>query len=41
VTGVPEPEEWLLIALAAAILIWYTRTKVSGYLFGQPGDQRQ
>ncbi len=26
VTGVPEPEEWLLIALAAAMLIWYART---------------
>jgi putative PEP-CTERM system integral membrane protein len=26
VTGVPEPEEWLLIALAAALLIWYART---------------
>ena len=25
VTGVPEPEEWLLIALAAAMLIWYAR----------------
>lgn len=23
VTGVPEPEEWLLLALAAAMLIWY------------------
>jgi putative PEP-CTERM system integral membrane protein len=23
VTGVPEPEEWLLIALAAVMLIWY------------------
>jgi len=26
VTGVPEPEEWLLIILAAAMLIWYART---------------
>ncbi|MCP4538450.1 MAG: TIGR02921 family PEP-CTERM protein [Chloroflexi bacterium] len=26
VTGVPEPEEWLLIALAALMLIWYART---------------
>ena len=25
VTGVPEPEEWLLLALAAAMLIWYAR----------------
>jgi putative PEP-CTERM system integral membrane protein len=41
VTGVPEPEEWLLLALAAAVLIWYTRTKVSGYLFHKPGDQLQ
>ena len=28
VTGVPEPEEWLLLALAAAMLIWYARTKL-------------
>jgi putative PEP-CTERM system integral membrane protein len=41
VTGVPEPEEWLLLALAAAVLIWYTRTKVSGYLFHKPGEQLQ
>lgn len=26
VTGVPEPEEWLLLGLAAAMLIWYART---------------
>ncbi|UCC63686.1 MAG: TIGR02921 family PEP-CTERM protein [Anaerolineae bacterium] len=26
VTGVPEPEEWLLLALAAAMLVWYART---------------
>jgi putative PEP-CTERM system integral membrane protein len=26
VTGVPEPEEWLLLALAAAMLIWYVYT---------------
>ncbi|RLC98278.1 MAG: hypothetical protein DRI77_05375 [Chloroflexi bacterium] len=26
VTGVPEPEEWLLLALAAGMLIWYVRT---------------
>jgi putative PEP-CTERM system integral membrane protein len=25
-TGVPEPEEWLLLALAAAMLIWYVYT---------------
>ncbi|HEY73918.1 MAG TPA: PEP-CTERM sorting domain-containing protein, partial [Thermoflexia bacterium] len=25
VTGVPEPEEWLLLALAAAMLVWYVR----------------
>ncbi len=32
VTGVPEPEEWLLLALAAALLGWYgwvERTKRS------------
>jgi hypothetical protein len=23
VTGVPEPEEWLLMALAAGMLLWY------------------
>lgn len=27
VTGVPEPEEWLLLALAAAMLLWYTYTR--------------
>jgi putative PEP-CTERM system integral membrane protein len=27
VTGVPEPEEWLLIALAVAMLAWYARRK--------------
>lgn len=26
VTGVPEPEEWLLLALAAAMLAWYVRS---------------
>ena len=26
VTGVPEPEEWLLIGLAAAMLVWYIAT---------------
>jgi putative PEP-CTERM system integral membrane protein len=25
VTGVPEPEEWLLLALAAALLVWFVR----------------
>jgi hypothetical protein len=25
VTGVPEPEEWLLMALAAGLLVWYIR----------------
>ena len=25
-TGVPEPEEWLLIVVAAAMLLWYART---------------
>jgi putative PEP-CTERM system integral membrane protein len=32
VTGVPEPEEWLLLALVAAMLIWYLRTRRSGDL---------
>jgi putative PEP-CTERM system integral membrane protein len=27
VTGVPEPEEWLLMALAAGLLAWYTLRK--------------
>ena len=27
VTGVPEPEEWLLLALAAALLAWYAYTR--------------
>jgi putative PEP-CTERM system integral membrane protein len=26
VTGVPEPEEWLLIGLAALMLLWYVRS---------------
>lgn len=30
VTGVPEPEEWLLLALAAAMLIWYVYTMRRG-----------
>jgi hypothetical protein len=25
-TGVPEPEEWLLIVIATAMLLWYVRT---------------
>ena len=32
VTGVPEPEEWLLLALAAAMLVWYIRTRRVGHL---------
>jgi putative PEP-CTERM system integral membrane protein len=27
VTGVPEPEEWLLLTLAAAMLVWYIRAR--------------
>ncbi len=38
VTGVPEPEEWLLLALVAAMLIWYVRTKRGGRLTYKPGD---
>jgi putative PEP-CTERM system integral membrane protein len=30
VTGVPEPEEWLLLALAAAMLSWYVYTMRRG-----------
>ncbi|MDY7079207.1 MAG: TIGR02921 family PEP-CTERM protein [Chloroflexota bacterium] len=30
VTGVPEPEEWLLLSLAAAMLLWYTYTAQRG-----------
>jgi putative PEP-CTERM system integral membrane protein len=41
VTGVPEPEEWLLLVLAAAMLIWYARTRVGGALIHKPGDQLQ
>jgi len=26
VTGVPEPEEWLLIGLAALMLLWHMRS---------------
>jgi putative PEP-CTERM system integral membrane protein len=39
VTGVPEPEEWLLLALAGAMLIWYARNRVSGILIHKAGDQ--
>jgi putative PEP-CTERM system integral membrane protein len=38
VTGVPEPEEWLLLALAATLLVWYARTRISGKLIQEPGD---
>jgi putative PEP-CTERM system integral membrane protein len=31
VTGVPEPEEWLLLALGAAMLIWFVRTRRMSY----------
>jgi putative PEP-CTERM system integral membrane protein len=31
VTGVPEPEEWLLLALVAAMLIWFIRTRRMSY----------
>jgi putative PEP-CTERM system integral membrane protein len=27
VTGVPEPEEWLLLAVAVGMLVWYAYTK--------------
>jgi putative PEP-CTERM system integral membrane protein len=32
VTGVPEPEEWLLMALAAGLLAWYYRKSLKGKL---------
>jgi putative PEP-CTERM system integral membrane protein len=38
VTGVPEPEEWLLLALAAAMLLWFARTKVNRNLTHRLGD---
>jgi len=41
VTGVPEPEEWLLLALAAALLVWYARTRISSHLIQKPGDTLQ
>jgi putative PEP-CTERM system integral membrane protein len=40
VTGVPEPEEWLLLAMAGAMLLWYARTKASGILTHTSGDRR-
>jgi hypothetical protein len=30
VTGVPEPEEWLLLAVAAGMLVWYAWGRGSG-----------
>ena len=39
VTGVPEPEEWLLLALAATMLLWYARTKVNRNLIHRLGDR--
>jgi putative PEP-CTERM system integral membrane protein len=38
VTGVPEPEEWLLLALAAAMLIWFVRTRASISPIHKPGE---
>jgi putative PEP-CTERM system integral membrane protein len=35
VTGVPEPEEWLLMALAAGLLIWYYRKPLRSRLLAQ------
>lgn len=32
ITGVPEPEEWLLLGLAAVMLLWYARKRVAGML---------
>ncbi len=32
ITGVPEPEEWLLLALAAAMLAWYVHTRRRVYV---------
>jgi putative PEP-CTERM system integral membrane protein len=32
VTGVPEPEEWLLLVLVAAMIIWYMRTRRVSYV---------
>jgi putative PEP-CTERM system integral membrane protein len=40
VTGVPEPEEWLLLALAGAMLLWYARAKASDILIHKFGDRR-
>jgi putative PEP-CTERM system integral membrane protein len=38
VTGVPEPEEWLLLALAAAMLIWFVRTRKMNSPIHIPGE---
>jgi putative PEP-CTERM system integral membrane protein len=38
VTGVPEPEEWLLLALAAAMLIWFVRTRARTFPIHKPGE---
>jgi hypothetical protein len=32
VTAVPEPEEWLLLGLAAAMLLWYGRKRLPSLL---------
>ncbi|KAA3658485.1 MAG: PEP-CTERM sorting domain-containing protein, partial [Chloroflexi bacterium] len=32
ITGVPEPEEWLLIGLSIIMLIWYVRRNHSNLL---------
>jgi putative PEP-CTERM system integral membrane protein len=34
VTAVPEPEEWLLLAVAAGMLLWYARKRWPGLLRG-------
>jgi putative PEP-CTERM system integral membrane protein len=38
VTGVPEPEEWLLLALAAVMLIWFVRTRANTSPIHKPGE---
>jgi putative PEP-CTERM system integral membrane protein len=41
VTGVPEPEEWLLMALAAGLLAWYYRKSLKQRLqFGRQSGMR-
>ncbi|MCA9978733.1 MAG: hypothetical protein KC413_23400, partial [Anaerolineales bacterium] len=40
VTGVPEPEEWLLLALAAAMLVWYVRSERSTANLREVGNLR-